>query len=95
MFSLIAEKRILVPQSPKHEQRRKLQRFGHGKRDMKDGGCLGSEQEMHTPGKRPQGRPHSWKKVINENLDELGIDEEMAYDRKLWRNVIGASQTPA
>ena len=72
-----------------------MQWFGHVKRDGKDGVCLGIDQEMHIC-RRPGGSPtKSWKKVLDENLDELGIDEEIVYDRKLCRNVIGAGQTPA
>ena len=75
--------------------RRRSQWFGHVKRDMKDGGCVGSVQEMNIPGRRPCGRPKkSWKKVVDENLEEFGIDE-ISYDRKSRKNVTGAGQTPS
>ena len=46
------------------------------KRDMKDSGSLGRLQEMRISGRKPRGRLQKSWKVVDENLEELGADEE-------------------
>jgi len=36
--------------------------------------------------KRSRGRPKkSWREVIRHDLKDLGLVEDMAYDKKLWK----------
>ena len=40
-------------------------------------------------GGRPVGRPKkTWNKVVEENMRKLNITEDMAEDRKQWRQLI-------
>ena len=44
---------------------------------------------MELGGRRPVGRPKkTWSKVVEEDMRKLNITEDMAEDRKQWRQLI-------
>ncbi len=64
---------------------RRLQWFQHVWRAGQDSVVRMVEVE----GRRPVGRPRKiWRKCIEQNLNQLGLREEMAQDRREWRRVI-------
>jgi len=72
---------------------RRLQWYGHVKRD-KDGGALRTTEEMEVAGKRSKGRPKkTWLTTVRNDMDLIGVDEKQAMDRAAWRKVI-KSPTP-
>ena len=45
--------------------------------------------ELEVKGRRPVGRPKkTWSKVGEEDMRKLNITEDMAEDRKQWRQLI-------
>ena len=45
--------------------------------------------ELEVEGRRPVGRPKkAWSKVLEEDMRNLNITEDMAEDRKQWRQLI-------
>ena len=45
--------------------------------------------ELEVKGRRPVGRPKkTWSKVVEEDMKKLNITEDMAEDRKQWRQLI-------
>ena len=45
--------------------------------------------ELDLEGRRPVGRPKkTWSKVEEEHMRKLNIKEDMAEDRKKWRQLI-------
>ena len=45
--------------------------------------------ELEVKGRRPVGRPKkNWSKVVEEDMRKLNITEDMAVDRKQWRQLI-------
>ena len=74
-------------------RQRRLQWFGHVRRE-KEGGVVRMVEEMEVPGKRPVGRPRrTWRQIVQQDMEKLGIQEELAQDRGSWRRII-ASPTP-
>lgn len=66
----------------------RLRWFGHVKRKEEED-PVSRVVRMEVPGRRPAGGPRkTWRKVINEDLAELNIDEESANDRARWRTLI-------
>ncbi len=64
---------------------RRLQWFGHVRRAGQDRVRMVEEVE----GRRPVGRPRkTWRKCIEQDLNQLGLREEMAHVRREWRRVI-------
>ena len=50
--------------------------------------------ELEVEGRRPVGRSKkTWSKVVEEDMRKLNITEDMAEDRKQWRQLI-SHQTP-
>ena len=74
-------------------RQRRLQWFGHVRREA-EGGVLRLVEEMEVPGKRKVGRPRkTWRDTVKQDLEILRVDENMALDRSRWRKII-ASPTP-
>ena len=45
--------------------------------------------ELKVEGRRPVGRPKkTWSKVVEEDMRKLNITEDMAEDRKQWKQLI-------
>ena len=45
--------------------------------------------ELEVEGRRPVGSPmNNWRKVMEEDMRKLNITEDMAEDRKQWRQLI-------
>ena len=45
--------------------------------------------ELEVEGTRPVGRPKkTWSKVVEDDTRKLNITEDMAEDRKLWRELV-------
>ncbi len=66
-------------------RQRRLQWFGHVRRAGQDSVVRTVEVE----GRRPVDRPRkTWRKCIEQDLNKLGLREEMAQDRREWRRVI-------
>ncbi len=67
-------------------RQRRLQWFGHVRRAGQDSVVRMVEE---VEGRRPVGRPRkTWRKCIEQDLNQLGLREEMAQDRRQWRRVI-------
>ena len=50
---------------------------------------LMGKMELEEEGRRPVGRPKkTWSKVVKEDKRKLNITEDMAEDRKQWRQLI-------
>ena len=48
--------------------------------------------ELEVKGRRPVGRPKkTWSKVVEEDMRKLNITEDMAENRKQWRQLISRS----
>ena len=72
-------------------RQRRLQWFGHVRRE-KEGGGLRRVEEMRVPGVMPVGRPkRTWRETVESDMEKLGISEELAMDRAGWRRVISKS----
>ena len=72
-------------------RRNRLRWFGHVKRRGEDSavGRLGRAMRMEVPGRRPVGRPKkSWRRCIEEDMEDLGIEEDTAENRDEWRKAI-------
>ena len=66
----------------------RLRWFGHVKR-RRGAGVLGEVMEMEVTGTRPKGRPKKvWMKSIEEDLKELNLTQDHAYDRDRWIDII-------
>jgi len=64
---------------------------GHVKRRNIDAPVRRCEMIDRPNYKRSKGRPKkSWIKVISHDLESLGLVEDMAQDRRLWRYRIKA-----
>ncbi len=71
---------------------RRLRWFGHVKRARE--GALGEVREMRVGGRRPVRRPRKeWSECVREDMNVLGIEEDMAQNWEMWRTVI-ARPTP-
>jgi len=83
--------RDLVKVAPIKDKMRetRLRWFGHVKRMSVDAPVRGCKR-INTPvGKRGKGRPKkSLDKVIREDLKVVGLTEDMALDKRLWRDRI-------
>ena len=45
--------------------------------------------ELEVEGRRPVGRPKKiWSKVVEEDMRKLNITEDMAENRKQWRQLV-------
>ncbi len=65
---------------------RRLQWFGHVRRLGQDSVV---KMVVEVEGRRPVGRPRKvWRKCIEQDLNQLGLREEMAQDSRGWRRVI-------
>ena len=65
----------------------RLRWFGHVKR-RDENSKLWRAMELEVESKRPLGRPKKiWSKVVKEDM-KLNITEDMAEDRKTWRQLI-------
>jgi hypothetical protein len=72
---------------------RRLQWFGHVRRE-KGGEGVRRVEEINVTGARPVGRPkRTWRQTVQMDMDLLKITEDLAMDRAGWRKVI-ASPTP-
>ena len=59
-----------------------------------EGGVLRVVDKMEVQGKRKVGRlKKAWNDIVQQDLKILGVDENMALDRKRWRKIT-ASLTP-
>ena len=66
----------------------RLRWFGHVKRRYENS-ILRRAMELEVEGRRPVGRPKTtWSKVVEEDMRKLIITEDMAEDRKQWRQLI-------
>ena len=62
--------------------------FGRVKR-RDESSILRRVMELEVEGRRPVGRPKkAWSKVVEEDIRNLNITEDMAEDRKQWRQLI-------
>ena len=67
----------------------RLKWFGHVKRSSADAPMRRCEKINIPRGKRVKGRPKkSLNEVIREDLKVVGLTENLAQDRKLWRDRI-------
>jgi hypothetical protein len=74
-------------------RQRRLQWFEHVKRDQEQG-LLRIVEQMEVSGKKPVGRPKvTWRKTVQRDMEELGIDESLASDGTRLRSAI-VSHTP-
>lgn len=75
-------------------RQRRLQWFGHVRREN-DEGVLRCVENMNIPGKRQVGRPKkTWKDCVQNDLNTLGIDQRDVFDRKRWRQLINGPTPP-
>ena len=66
----------------------RLRWFGHVKCNDKNS-ILRRAMELEVEGKKPLGRPKkTWSKVEEEDMRKLNITEDMAEDRKQWRQLL-------
>jgi len=83
--------RDLVKVAPIEDKMRetRLRWFGHVKRRSVDAPMRRCELINIPGGKRERGRPKkSLDEVIREDLRVVGLSEDLAQDRKLWRDRI-------
>ena len=68
----------------------RLRWFGHMHVKRRDENSkLRRAMELKVEGRRPVGRPKkTWSKVVEEDMRKLNITEDMAEDRKQWRQLI-------
>ena len=65
-----------------------LKRFAHVKH-KDENSMLRRAMELEVEGRRPVGRPKmTWNKVLEEDMRKLNITEDIAEDRKRWRQLI-------
>ena len=65
----------------------RLRWFGHVRRA--GGDRMMRVVEMEVGGRRPVERPKkTWMKCIQQDMDLLGVNEELVQDREEWRRVI-------
>ena len=68
----------------------RLRWFGHVKR-RDENSILRRAMEREMEGRRPVGRPNKiWSKVVKEDTRKLNITEDMAEDRKQWKQLISS-----
>ena len=68
----------------------RLRWFGHVKR-RDENSILRRAMEREMEGKRPVGRSKKiWSKVVKEDTRKLNITEDMAEDRKQWKQLISS-----
>jgi len=69
-------------------RRNRLRWFGHVERKNEEDWvkrCTG----LQVSGMRRKGRPRkTWAKVVEEDMEELGLDREDAQDRAFWKIAI-------
>ena len=66
----------------------RLRQFGHVKHRDKNS-ILRRAMELEVEGRRTVGRPKkTWSKIVEEDMRKLNIMEDMAEDRKQWRQLI-------
>ena len=83
--------RDLVQVAPIEEKMRenRLRWFGHVKRWSMDDPVRRCERANIPRGKRGRSRPKkSLDEVIREDLKVVGLSEDLAQDRRLWRDII-------
>ena len=62
--------------------------FGHVKH-RGEKRILRRAMELEVEGRRPVGRPKKiWSKVVEEDMRKLNITEDMAENRKQWRQLV-------
>jgi len=67
----------------------RLRWFGHLRRRPRDAPVRRCEMIACLDYRRSRGRPKkSWSEVIRHDLKTLGLVEDMAHDRKFWRDRI-------
>ena len=67
----------------------RLRWFGHIRRRSRSAPVRRCEMIEYPEYRRSRGRPKkSWSEVIRHDLRTLGLVEDMAQDRKLWRGRI-------
>jgi len=72
----------------------RLQWFGHVRRETEGGVLEMSGRNGSVGGKKKAGRPRkTWKDIMKRDLKLLGVDENVALDRRKWRKII-TSLTP-
>ncbi len=68
-------------------RKRRLRWYGHVERARE--GALSEVREMRVGERRPVGRPQKkWSECVREDMNVLGIEEDMAQDQEMWRAVI-------
>ena len=66
----------------------RLRWLGHVKR-RDESSILRRVMELEVEGRKPVGRPKkTWSMVVEEGMRKLNIAEDMAEDRKQWRQLI-------
>ena len=66
--------------------------FGHIRRRNMDAPVRRCEMIVHPNYRRSRGRSKkSWSEVISHDLESLGLLEDMAQNRRLWRSRIKAT----
>ena len=66
----------------------RLRWFGHVER-RDESSILRRTMELEVEGRRPVGRPKkTWSKLVEQDMRKLNITEDMADDRKQWRQLI-------
>ena len=69
-------------------RRSRLRWFGHVVRSD-DQGILRRAEQFQVPVRRPRGRPkQTWRRCVDGDMRKLGIEEELAIDRKRWKYAI-------
>ena len=61
------------------------------RRDVED--PLRRIQMVVAPGRRPRGRPKTWKQTVDEDLRELGLSGDSAMNRDEWRTIMNHNIT--
>ena len=62
--------------------------FDHVKR-RDENNMLWKAMELEVEGRMPVGRPKkAWSKVVEEDMRKVNITEDIAEDRKEWRQLI-------
>ena len=83
-----------VPPITDQVRRSRLRWFGHVERRDEDD-WLRKACNLDIGGKVPKGRPRqTWAQTVKADLKDLGINKDMAQDRKLWRAVISGESNP-
>ena len=77
-------------ESLEHRLRKpRLRWFGHVKHSRDKNSILRRAMELEVEGRRTVGRPKkTWSKIVEEDMRKLNIMEDMAEDRKQWRQLI-------